>query len=128
MSSTSCCCCDVYSAVSVLAARAARRERRAVRARRRSARFRRRRSAGGRTAKRAFLALWGRRTVREAAACLYLSEIEREEYLAQGADPARLHPMPPPLDLPDPRAESRARASRPSSTSGSCTRSSGSTS
>jgi glycosyltransferase involved in cell wall biosynthesis len=58
--------------------------------------------------KRAFLALWGRRTVREAAACLYLSEIERDEYLAAGAEPGRLHPMPPPLDLPDPGEVPRA--------------------
>jgi glycosyltransferase involved in cell wall biosynthesis len=50
--------------------------------------------------KRAFLALWGRRTVRRAAACVYLSENEREEYLAQGADPDRLVALPPPLDLP----------------------------
>jgi glycosyltransferase involved in cell wall biosynthesis len=60
--------------------------------------------------KQAFLALWGRRTVREAAACLYLSERERDEYLAQGAEAARLHPMPPPLDLPDPDAVPRAAA------------------
>ena len=60
--------------------------------------------------KRVFLALWGRRTVREAAACLYLSDAERDEYVAQGADPARLHPMPPPLDLPDPGEVPRAPA------------------
>src|SRR5438093_1129732 len=58
--------------------------------------------------KRAFLAIWGRRTVREAAACLYLSDTERGEYLAAGADPARLHPMPPPLDLPEPGEVPRA--------------------
>src|ERR687887_1388138 len=58
--------------------------------------------------KRAFLALWGRRTVREAAACLYLSDIERREYLAQGAEESRLHPMPPPLDLPEPDETPRA--------------------
>ncbi len=40
--------------------------------------------------------------------CLYLSEREREEYLAQGADPARLLPMPPPLDLPPPDGVPRA--------------------
>lgn len=61
--------------------------------------------------KRAFLALWGRRTVRRAAACLYLSEIEREEYLAQGAEPDRLVPLPPPLDLP--AVEPVARADSP---------------
>lgn len=51
-------------------------------------------------AKKAFLRLWGRRTVREAAACLYLSETERLEYLTQGVDPSRLAAMPPPLQLP----------------------------
>src|SRR6266540_1491631 len=60
--------------------------------------------------KRVFLGLWGRRTVRKAAACLYLSDAERKEYLAQGANPARLHPMPPPLDLPDPGEVPRAPA------------------
>jgi len=58
--------------------------------------------------KRAFLTLWGRRTVREAAACLFLSEIEQGEYVAAGADSARLHSMPPPLDLPDPGELPRA--------------------
>jgi glycosyltransferase involved in cell wall biosynthesis len=98
---------DIYSAVSVLGARAARRARvpyilqaygtlPATRER------------GRVLAKRAFLALWGRRTVREAAACLYLSELERNEYLAQGADPASLYPMPPPLDLPEPGQVPRA--------------------
>jgi glycosyltransferase involved in cell wall biosynthesis len=98
---------DVYSAVSVLAARAAEsagvpyvlealgtlpvtRERRRV------------------AAKRAFRALWARRTVRRAAACLYLSEGERAEYVAQGADPNRLHHVPPPLDLPEPDEVPRA--------------------
>ena len=89
---------DVYSSVSVLGARAA---------------FRTgvpyvlqaygtlptTRERGRAVVKRAFLALWARRTVREAAACLYLSESERREYLAQGADPARLHPIPPSLDI-----------------------------
>jgi glycosyltransferase involved in cell wall biosynthesis len=60
--------------------------------------------------KRVFLALWGRRTVREAAACLYLSDVEGDEYLAQGAEPARLHPMPPPLDLPSPNGVAKAAA------------------
>jgi len=52
--------------------------------------------------KRSFLVLWARRTVREAAACLYLSESERLEYLAQGADPTRLHRIPPSLDISSP--------------------------
>src|SRR5919198_954857 len=49
------------------------------------------RERGRAAVKRVFRALWARRTVREAAACLYLSESERLEYLAQGADSARLH-------------------------------------
>jgi glycosyltransferase involved in cell wall biosynthesis len=65
---------------------------------------------GRAAAKRAFLAMWGRRTVREAAACLYMSDLEREEYLAQGADPGRIDRMPPPLDLPDPHDVPRAAA------------------
>src|SRR6266542_2060556 len=100
---------DVYSSVSVLGARAAARAGvpyvlealgtlPATRER------------GRALPKRVFLALWGRRTVREAAACLYLSDAERDEYVAQGADPARLHPMPPPLDLPDPGEVPRAPA------------------
>src|SRR5919197_3770060 len=60
--------------------------------------------------KRLFRALWGRRTVREAAVCLSLSDIERDEYVAQGAEPSRLHPMPPPLDLPRPNGVPRAAA------------------
>jgi glycosyltransferase involved in cell wall biosynthesis len=98
---------DVYSSVSVLGARAAARAGvpyvlealgtlPATRER------------GRALPKRAFLALWGRRTVREAAACLYLSDIERREYLAQGAEESRLHPMPPPLDLPEPDETPRA--------------------
>ena len=100
---------DVYSALSVLAARAAVRagvpyvletlgtlpttpER------------------GRAAAKGAFLALWGRRTVREAAVCLYMSDPERDEYLAQGAEPSRVDRMPPPLHLPDPDDTPRAAA------------------
>jgi glycosyltransferase involved in cell wall biosynthesis len=90
---------DVYSAPSVLAARAARRARvpYVLQALGTLPATPERGRAG---VKRVFLALWGRRTVREAAACLYLSEIERKEYLAQGADPARLYELPPPLELP----------------------------
>jgi glycosyltransferase involved in cell wall biosynthesis len=67
----------------------------------------------GRSAvKRAFLVLWARRTVREAAACLYLSESERLEYLAQGADPARLYPIPPALDISS--SDGTARSKEPS--------------
>jgi len=64
----------------------------------------------GRSAiKQAFLVLWARRNVREAAACLYLSESERLEYLAQGADPGRLHPIPPALDISSPDGTARSR-------------------
>ncbi len=66
------------------------------------------RERGRALAKRGFLALWGRRTIREAAACLYMSGLERDEYLAQGADPRRVDRMPPPLDLPDPGEVPRA--------------------
>jgi len=100
---------DVYSPVSVLAARGAERDGvpyvlqalgtlPVTRERRRVA------------AKRAFRALWARRTVRRAAVCLYLSEGERAEYVAQGADPSRLHHVPPPLDLPEPGEIARAEA------------------
>lgn len=67
---------------------------------------------GRATVKRVFLALWARRTVREAAACVYLSESERRDYLAQGADPARLHPIPPALDISS--SDGIARSSQPS--------------
>jgi glycosyltransferase involved in cell wall biosynthesis len=91
---------DVYSAVSVGAARAAR-------------------AAGvpyalqplgtlspaaerGRPlAKRAFLKLWGDRTVAEAAALVHSTDAEREDFLDVGADPARLVRLPLPLELPD---------------------------
>jgi glycosyltransferase involved in cell wall biosynthesis len=98
---------DVYSSISVLGARAAARA--GVPYVLEALGTLPATSERGRAApKRAFRALWGRRTVREAAACLYLSEIERREYLAQGADPEGLHPMPPPLDLPDPGDVPRA--------------------
>jgi glycosyltransferase involved in cell wall biosynthesis len=98
---------DVYSSVSVLGARAA--ERAGVPYVLEALGTLPATPERGRTLpKRVFLAVWGRRTVCEAAACLYLSDIERDEYLAQGADPARLHPMPPPLDLPDPGEVPRA--------------------
>ncbi|HEU5213377.1 MAG TPA: glycosyltransferase, partial [Gaiellaceae bacterium] len=100
---------DVYSSVSVLGARAA------VRARvayvlQALGTLPATPERGRPRAKKVFLRLWGRRTVREAALCLYLSEVERREYLAQGADAARLQAMPPPLDLPDPGDAQRARA------------------
>lgn len=92
---------DVYSSLSVLGARAA------VRARvpyvlQAYGTLPTSRERGRPAVKRVFLALWARRTVREAAACLYLSESERREYLAQGADPGRLHAIPPSLDISTP--------------------------
>src|SRR5215475_8424137 len=89
---------DVYSSLSVLGARAA------VRAGvpyvlQAYGTLPTPRERGRAAAKRVFRALWARRTVREAAACLYLSEAERREYLVQGADPARLYPIPPALDI-----------------------------
>jgi glycosyltransferase involved in cell wall biosynthesis len=59
-------------------------------------------------AKRAFLALWGRRTLKEATLCLAMSEAEHDEYLAQGVESGRVQAMPPPLELPDPGHVSRA--------------------
>jgi glycosyltransferase involved in cell wall biosynthesis len=90
---------DVYSAVSVLAARAAERadvpyalqplgtlspapER------------------GRPLAKRVFLRAWGTRTVTSATALLHCSQHEAGDFLAAGADPARLVPLPLPLELP----------------------------
>jgi glycosyltransferase involved in cell wall biosynthesis len=92
---------DVYSAVSVAAARAAvaaglpyalqplgtlspARER------------------GRPIAKRVFLALWGRRTLRDATALVHATAAEREEFLAVGADAGKLVRLPLPLDLPEP--------------------------
>jgi len=98
---------DVYSAVSVLAARAAS-QARVPYALQALGTLPATPERGRSAAKHAFLSLWGRRTVREAAACLYLSEAERLEYLAQGAEPARLHALPPPLDLPEPGEVARA--------------------
>ena len=92
---------DVYSSVSVLGARAAARAG-VPYVLQTLGTLPATRERGRAVAKRAFLALWGRRTVRQAAACLYLSAGEQAEYLAQGADPARLHPIGVPLDLPDP--------------------------
>jgi glycosyltransferase involved in cell wall biosynthesis len=98
---------DVYSAVSVLAARAAMRAG-VPYVLQSHGTLLPTRERGRARAKRAFLRLWGSRTVREAAACLYLSELERDEYLAQGADPSRTHEVPPPLDLPEPGNVARA--------------------
>jgi glycosyltransferase involved in cell wall biosynthesis len=51
--------------------------------------------------KRLFLELWGKRTVREAAALMYVGEHEAADFLAAGGSRARVVRMPLPLDLPD---------------------------
>jgi glycosyltransferase involved in cell wall biosynthesis len=102
---------DVYSSVSVLGARAAARAG-VPYVLQAYGMLPTSRERGRAAVKRAFLALWARRTVREAAACLYLSESERGDYLAQGADSARLHPIPPSLDISSPT--SILRSSEPS--------------
>ncbi len=55
---------------------------------------------------------WLRQHVREFDVVLLLDVYSSVSvrYLAQDADPARLHPMPPPLDLPDPGEVPRAPA------------------
>jgi glycosyltransferase involved in cell wall biosynthesis len=50
--------------------------------------------------KRAFMAAWGRRTLRDAGAIAYASALERDDLLAVGAPPERLVELPPPLELP----------------------------
>jgi glycosyltransferase involved in cell wall biosynthesis len=51
-------------------------------------------------AKRAFLALWGNRTLADATALIYSSDDERRDFLEAGADAKRLLRLPLPLDLP----------------------------
>jgi glycosyltransferase involved in cell wall biosynthesis len=50
--------------------------------------------------KRGFLRAWGRRTVREASALLYLGDHEARDFLAAGAVARQLVRMPLPLELP----------------------------
>lgn len=52
--------------------------------------------------KRTFMQLWGRETVRGAAALFHLGEHEAADFLAAGAPRERLVAMPPPLELPEP--------------------------
>jgi glycosyltransferase involved in cell wall biosynthesis len=52
--------------------------------------------------KRAWLAAFGRRTLRDASALVYSSEHERADFLAAGAPPGVLAEMPLPLELPVP--------------------------
>src|SRR4051794_2718178 len=91
---------DVYSAISVGAARAA------VAARVPYAlqplgTLSPARERGRPLAKRVFLALWARRTVAQAAALVHSSAAERQDFLDVGADPERLVQLPLPLELPD---------------------------
>jgi glycosyltransferase involved in cell wall biosynthesis len=98
---------DLYSAVSVLGARAAARadvpyalqplgtlspapER------------------GRSRAKLAFLRLWGDRTIAEAAALVYSTDAERREFLDVGAPARTLVRLPLPLDLPVEQGDARA--------------------
>ena len=101
---------DVYSPVSVMTARAA------VRARvpyvlQPLGTLSPARERGRPLLKRAFLELWGRRTVRSAAALMYLGDHEAAAFLAAGGSGERLVHMPLPLDLPDPTVG--AKATRP---------------
>ena len=60
--------------------------------------------------KRAFLRLWGERTLDGAAAILHITEHERDDLLGVGAPADRLVRMPLPLDLPQPSAAPRPDA------------------
>ncbi len=103
---------DFYSAVSVMAARAA------VRAGKPfvlqphgtlSAAAER----GRPVVKRAFLRAWGTKTVDTATALMHSSEHEGEDFLAVGAAPERLIAMPLPLDLPPETVGAEPKAERP---------------
>lgn len=52
-------------------------------------------------AKRAFLALFGRRTLAQATALIHSTDAERRDFLDAGADPAKLVRLPLPLELPE---------------------------
>jgi glycosyltransferase involved in cell wall biosynthesis len=58
--------------------------------------------------KRAFLALWGRRTLTDAAALVHSTEDERRDFLAAGGPEATLVRLPLPLELPPPQGAPRA--------------------
>ena len=90
---------DVYSAVSVLAARGA--ERAGVPYVLQPLGTLSPAAERGRPlAKRAFLAAWGNRTVACATALIHSSDDERRDFLDAGADPERLVRLPLPLELP----------------------------
>jgi glycosyltransferase involved in cell wall biosynthesis len=59
------------------------------------------RERGRPLAKRAFLNLWGARTIREASVLIHSSGDERQDMLDAGAAPSQLVQLPLPLDLPD---------------------------
>lgn len=90
---------DVYSAVSVITARAAARAR-VPYALQPLGTLSPAPERGRPLIKRAFLSLWGRQTVRDASALLYLGEHEAGDFLDAGAACWRLVPMRPPLELP----------------------------
>ena len=77
--------------------------------------------------KRAFLRLWGRRTLREASALVHSTLYERADLLAEGGRPETLVDMPLPLELPPRSGMPPSPIARRSSTSGGLTRSRGST-
>jgi glycosyltransferase involved in cell wall biosynthesis len=90
---------DIYSAVSVMAARAA--ERAAVPfVLQPLGTLSPARERGRPLVKRAFLTFWGRHTVRTATALMHVGEHEAEDFLLAGGRPERLVHMPLPLDLP----------------------------
>jgi glycosyltransferase involved in cell wall biosynthesis len=90
---------DVYSAVSVMGARAAARANVPL-ALQPLGTLSPARERGRPLIKRVFLAIWGRATVRAAAALMYVSEHEAADFLAAGASSEQLVHMPLPLELP----------------------------
>jgi glycosyltransferase involved in cell wall biosynthesis len=58
--------------------------------------------------KRAFLRLWGHRTLQDAAALVYSTDDERRDFLAAGAPEATLVRLPLPLELPPSQASTKA--------------------
>jgi glycosyltransferase involved in cell wall biosynthesis len=98
---------DFYSAVSVMSARAA--ERAGVPYVLQPLGTAGAGAERGRSAvKRAFVRLWGARTLDAAAAILHITEHERADLLGVGAPADRLVRMPLPLDLPEPSDAPRA--------------------
>lgn len=90
---------DVYSPLSVMGARAAARARVPF-ALQPLGTLSPARERGRPLIKRAFLALWGKTTVRTANALLYLAEHEATDFLAAGGSREQLVAMPLPLELP----------------------------